>query len=261
MCPHGVLHSLTLSRRCAMSERVVVLENVWKVYGKPPNHVEAVRGVSFSVEEGEFLAVVGPSGSGKSTLLHLIGGLDRPTRGRIVVAGRDLTSIRNDYELSRYRNEFVGFVFQMFYLIPRLKVVENVELPLIRRGVPRAERRRRALEALTLVGLHDVAYKYPVQLSGGEQQRVAIARAIVGQPKLLLADEPTGNLDAVNSKAILDLFQRLNRELKMTVVMVTHNLGLIWGCDRVARMHAGRIEDVYTPSRYEELLRSFMRKI
>lgn len=239
---------------------MVVLENVWKVYGKPPNQVEAVRGVNLSVRTGEFLAVVGPSGSGKSTLLHLIGGLDKPTKGRIVVAGRDITAVRSDAELSRYRNEFVGFVFQMFYLVPRLKVIENVELPLIKKGVPPAERRRRALEALALVGLEHAAEKHPPQLSGGEQQRVAIARAIVGQPKLLLADEPTGNLDAVNSKIVIDLFQRLNRELKVTVVMVTHNLELVWSCDRVARMHAGVIEDIYTPDRYEELLRSFIKK-
>lgn len=243
-----------------MSDGLVVLDGVWKVYGKPPHHVEAVRDVSLRVEEGEFLAIVGPSGSGKSTLLHLIGGLDRPTRGRIAVAGKDLTSITSDRELSKYRNEFVGFVFQMFYLVPRLKVIENVELPLVKRGVPPAERRKRALEALALVGLEGAAGKYPTQLSGGEQQRVAIARAIVGQPRLLLADEPTGNLDAANSKIVMDLFRRLNRELKMTVIMVTHNLELVWSCDRVARMHSGRLEDVYTPDRYEELLRSFIKR-
>jgi putative ABC transport system ATP-binding protein len=238
----------------------IVLEDVWKVYGKPPNQVEAVRGVSLSVRKGEFVAVVGPSGSGKSTLLHLIGGLDRPTRGRVVVAGKELSSVRSDSELSRYRNEVVGFVFQLFYLVPRLKVIDNVALPLVKRGLPPSERRELALEALRLVGLEHAANKYPNQLSGGEQQRVAIARAIVGKPRVLLADEPTGNLDAANSKVVMDLFTKLNKELGVTVVMVTHNLELAWYCDRVARMHSGKIVDVYTPDRYEELIRTFVKR-
>uniref|UniRef100_A0A7C4F9I0 ABC transporter ATP-binding protein n=1 Tax=Thermofilum pendens TaxID=2269 RepID=A0A7C4F9I0_THEPE len=238
----------------------ILLEDVWKIYGKPPNQVEAVRGVGLSVRKGEFLAVVGPSGSGKSTLLHLVGGLDKPTRGRIIVAGKEISSIRSDYELSRYRNEVVGFVFQLFYLVPRLKVIDNVALPLVKRGLPPPERRELALEALKLVGLEHAANKYPSQLSGGEQQRVAIARAIVGKPRVLLADEPTGNLDAANSKVVIDLFTKLNKELGVTVMMVTHNLELVWHCDRVARMHLGRIAEIYMPDRYEELLRTFVKK-
>ena len=238
----------------------ILLEDVWKIYGKPPNQVEAVRGVSLSVRKGEFLAVVGPSGSGKSTLLHLIGGLDKPTRGRIVVAGKEISSMRSDSELSRYRNEVVGFVFQLFYLVPRLKVIDNVALPLVKRGLPPPERRELALEALKLVGLEHAANKYPSQLSGGEQQRVAIARAIVGKPRVLLADEPTGNLDAASSRVVIDLFTKLNKGLGVTVVMVTHNLELIWHCDRVAGMHSGRIADIYTPGRYEELIRTFVKK-
>jgi len=236
----------------------VELEDVWKVYGGDGYRVEALRGVTMSVARGEFMAVVGPSGSGKSTLLHLIGGLDRPTRGRILVDGTDITGLRGDAELSRYRNRTVGFVFQMFYLIPRFTALQNVELPLIARGVPAAERRRRALEALRRVGLEGKEDKRPSQLSGGEQQRVAIARAIVGEPSLLLADEPTGNLDAGTSRVIMDLFERLNGE-GMTIIMVTHNLELIWHCDRVAHMRDGRLLGVYTRDRYGELIESFAR--
>jgi len=241
-----------------MSE-IVRLEEVWKVYGKPPNETVALRGVSLTVRKGEFFAVVGPSGSGKTTMLHLIGGLDRPTRGRIYVDGAELTAMRSDSELSAYRNRTVGFVFQLFYLIPRLSVLENVELPLVKRGVPKAERGRLALEALRTVGIEALAHKYSTQLSGGEQQRVAIARAIVGSPRILLADEPTGNLDAASSRTVMNLFKRLNRELGMTIIMVTHNLGLIWNCDRVARMHSGEILGIYTLEKYNELIASFAK--
>ncbi|MCI4409679.1 MAG: ABC transporter ATP-binding protein [Thermofilum sp.] len=242
-----------------MSE-IIRLEEVWKIYGKPPSETTALRGVSLTVRKGEFFAIVGPSGSGKTTMLHLIGGLDRPTRGKIYVDGTELTAIRSDSELSRYRNKTVGFVFQLFYLIPRLNVLENVELPLVKRGMPKAERRRLALEALRTVGIEMLAYKYPTQLSGGEQQRVAIARAIVGSPRVLLADEPTGNLDAANSQIVMDLFKRLNRELGMTIIMVTHNLELIWNCDRVARMHSGKLLGIYTPEKYNELIASFVKR-
>ncbi|ABL78801.1 ABC transporter ATP-binding protein [Thermofilum pendens] len=238
----------------------IVLEDVWKVYGKPPNETVALRGVTLEVGRGEFFAVVGPSGSGKTTLLHLVGGLDRATRGRIVVDGVEISSLRRDAELSAYRNRTVGFVFQLFYLVPRLRVLENVELPLVKRGVPREERRRMALEALRLVGVEHLAHKYPTQLSGGEQQRVAIARAIVGKPRVLLADEPTGNLDASSSEVVMETFRRLNRELGVTIVMVTHNLELIWNCHRAAKLHAGRLAGVYTPDRYEELIASFARR-
>jgi len=241
-----------------MSEDFIVLEDVWKVYGGDSYTVQAVRGVSLRIRRGEFVAIVGPSGSGKSTLMHLIGGLDRPTRGRIVVDGLDITSLRSDRELSRYRNRTIGFVFQMFYLVPRLTALQNVELPLIARGVPKSERRRRAAEALRRVGLAGKEDKFPNQMSGGEQQRVAIARAIVGEPKLLLADEPTGNLDARTSEVIMELFEELNRE-GMTIVMVTHNLELIWRCHRVAHMRDGRLLGVYTRDRYSELIESFAK--
>ncbi|RLE60289.1 MAG: ABC transporter ATP-binding protein [Thermoprotei archaeon] len=240
-------------------ESFVSIRNVWKIYGDTSYRVEAVKDVSLDINKGEFIAIVGPSGSGKSTLLHLIGGLDTPTRGEIIVDGENISSLRDDKELSRYRNHTVGFVFQMFYLVPRLTVLQNVELPLIVRGVPSEKRRKMAAEALKIVGLEGKENKYPNQLSGGEQQRVAIARAIVGKPKLLLADEPTGNLDAKTSKMIMDLFERLNKEQGMTIIMVTHNLELIWYCHRVAQMYDGRLIDVYTREKYKQLIESFIQ--
>ncbi|MEZ0346858.1 MAG: ABC transporter ATP-binding protein [Infirmifilum sp.] len=239
---------------------IIRLEDVWKIYDGSTGQVVAVKGVTLSVKEGEFFALIGPSGSGKTTMLHLMGGLDRPTKGRIIVAGREISSLRNDEELSRYRNETVGFVFQLFYLVPRLRVIENVELPLIKKGIPKDERRAMALEALRLVGMDSAANKFPNQLSGGEQQRVAIARAIVARPRILLADEPTGNLDTANSQVVMDLFKKLNREHGITIVMVTHNLELVWYCNRVARMQGGSLVDIYTPERYDQLLSTFIKK-
>ncbi|MEM0050625.1 MAG: ABC transporter ATP-binding protein [Candidatus Bathyarchaeia archaeon] len=214
-----------------------------------------MRGVNLEVDRGEFLAVVGPSGSGKSTLLHLIGGLDRPTRGLVRVGGIEVSSLKSDRELSRYRNEYVGFVFQFFHLIPRLTALENVELPLVARGVDPKERRRRALEALKLVGLEHRARHRPTELSGGEQQRVAIARAIVTQPKLLLADEPTGNLDSSNARIVINLFRKLIEELNLTVVMATHNLELLDYCDNAVRLVDGSIAGIYSKSEINKLIR------
>ena len=235
--------------------RAVELRDVWKVYGTGEAAVPALKGVTFDVEKGEFVALVGPSGSGKSTLLHLIGGLDRPTRGLVKVEGVEVSSLRDDRELSAYRNERVGFVFQMFYLIPRLTALENVELPLFAKGVDPRERRRRALEALSMVKLEHRANHRPTQMSGGEQQRVAIARAIVTNPKLILADEPTGNLDSANAKAVMDLFLKLKRELGVTVVMATHNLELLSYCDRVIRLVDGQVAGIYRQGEYHKLAR------
>ncbi|MGC9153275.1 MAG: ABC transporter ATP-binding protein [Vulcanisaeta sp.] len=214
--------------------------DLWKYYGDYP----ALRGVNLEVDEGEFRCIVGPSGSGKTTLLSLIGGLDRVSRGYLRVGPYELHRLSNA-ELDKYRNKFVGFVFQLFYLIPRMTVIENVELPLIARGVGPRERSRMAMEALELVGLSDKARRRPNELSGGEQQRVAIARAIVARPRLLLADEPTGNLDTKTSAVIMDIFRKLNRELGMTIIMVTHNLGLIGNCHRVSRISDGVITKTY----------------
>jgi len=235
---------------------IVQLEDVWKVYKLGEHEVIALREVNLCVEEGEFHCVVGPSGSGKSTLLSIMGGIERPTRGRVIVAGVDLSKLSED-ELARFRRENVGFVFQHFYLIPRLSIIENVELPLVARGVPVRVRRKLALEALEAVGLRDKAYAKPTQLSGGEMQRVAIARAIVTRPRILIADEPTGNLDVENTRRIMELFEKLNRELKVTIILATHNIELLTYCHRVTRIRDGRIVKIYRkeeiPNLIEEL--------
>ncbi|AEA12872.1 ABC transporter related protein [Thermoproteus uzoniensis 768-20] len=220
-----------------MAEEEIRLVDVHKSYGG----YQALRGITYSIPRGIFQCVVGPSGSGKTTLLHIIGGIDRPTRGEVWVAGVRLNDL-NDDQLADFRNKNVGFVFQMFYLIPRMTVLENVELPLILRGVPKARRREMALEALKLAGLDGVdPKKRPTQLSGGEQQRVAIARAIVARPRILLADEPTGNLDSVTAAKVMETFLSLKKELGITIVMVTHNLELLKYCDRVVRLRDGVI--------------------
>jgi putative ABC transport system ATP-binding protein len=217
----------------------IVVKDLHKYYGEYP----ALRGVTLEVPKGIFQCVLGPSGSGKSTLLHIIGGVDKPTKGEVVVAGIRLNDLSDD-QLAEFRNKNVGFVFQLFYLIPRMSILENVELPLILRGVPREERRRLALEALQLAGLgHVDPKKRPTQLSGGEQQRVAIARAIVTKPRILLADEPTGNLDSATAKVVMDTFLNLKKQLGITIVMVTHNLELLPYCDRHVRMRDGKIVD------------------
>ena len=225
----------------------IEIKDAWKYYGDYP----ALRGVDLAIGEGEFHCVVGPSGSGKTTLLSLLGGLDRPTRGYIRVGTYELHRL-SESELDRFRNEYVGFVFQLYYLIPRMTVLENVELPLIARGVNPRERRKMALEALEMVGLREKADRRPSELSGGEQQRVAIARAIVARPRLLLADEPTGNLDTRNAVIIMDIFRKLNSELGITIVMVTHNLELIRNCHRVSRISDGKILRTYEVPQAEE---------
>ena len=221
-----------------MRQPLVILDNVWKVYRLGYTRVYAVRGVSLELYKSEFTAIVGPSGSGKSTLLHLIGGLDKPTRGRIVVDGMEISSF-DERELAEYRRRYVGFVFQQFYLIPRLTALENVEIAMMARGIPQSERRKRALKLLEMVGLKDRAYHRPGELSGGEQQRVAIARALANNPKLLLADEPTGNLDSATAHSIMKLFRRLVDEQGVTIIMVTHNLELVSYCDRVIKLRDG----------------------
>ncbi len=203
--------------------------------------VEALRGVSLAVDPGEYAAVIGPSGSGKSTLMHLFGCLDRPTAGTLRVDGRDVTSL-DDGELAELRNAAIGFVFQSFQLLARTSAVDNVSLPLVYRGVSRRERRQRAEEALDAVGMAHRMTHRPSQLSGGEQQRVAIARALVGEPRLLLADEPTGNLDTVNGADVMAILERLNSEQGVAVVLVTHDADIAARARRQIRMRDGLIE-------------------
>ena len=200
--------------------------------------VEALRGVSLGIAEGEYVAVIGPSGSGKSTLMHLLGALDRPSSGRLLIGGRDTTTL-DDAGLARVRGTEIGFVFQAFQLLARTNARDNVALPLVYRGVGRAERRRRAVAALEAVGLGHRLTHRPTQLSGGEQQRVAIARALVGEPRLVLADEPTGNLDSVNGGEVLAVLERLNRERGVAVVLVTHDAEVAARAARLIRMRDG----------------------
>ncbi|MGE5179087.1 MAG: ABC transporter ATP-binding protein [Bacteroidota bacterium] len=201
---------------------LIRLRGVHKRYRREQNVLDVLAGIDLDVKDGEFLALMGPSGSGKSTLLNLIGGIDRPSEGEVYVAGASLPSL-SPGALSAWRARHVGFIFQLYNLIPVLNAWQNVELPLLLTRLSGKERRERVALALRLVGLEDRAKHFPRQLSGGEEQRVAIARAIVADPTLLVADEPTGDLDARNADEILTLLQRLNEEMGKTIVMVTHD--------------------------------------
>jgi putative ABC transport system ATP-binding protein len=200
----------------------VDVQNVVKVYQRDSQQIKVLDGLSLEVPQGEFMALMGPSGSGKTTLLNLIAGIDRATSGRVSVAGTDLTPL-SEGELAKWRSHHVGFIFQFYNLIPVLNAVENVELPLLLSNLSKKERRERALTALRIVGLADRSKHYPRQLSGGQEQRVAIARAIVTDPSVLVADEPTGDLDSKSAEEILDLMQTFNKEFGKTIVMVTHD--------------------------------------
>jgi putative ABC transport system ATP-binding protein len=219
---------------------LVRLEQVTKIYRMGDVEVGALRGVDFTLERGEFVAVMGASGSGKSTLMQIVGCLDGPTSGRYWLEGRDVSSLGAN-ALAEVRNTTLGFVFQSFNLLARTSAVENVELPMLYAGVGARERRRRALEALDQVGLSSRAHHHPNQLSGGQQQRVAIARAIVGRPRVILADEPTGNLDSQSSVEIMQLFQTLGAN-GMTVMLVTHEPDIAQFAARVVVMRDGLIK-------------------
>jgi putative ABC transport system ATP-binding protein len=204
------------------SPAAVTLQHVRKVYDRDSQQIVVLNDIEFSVPTGEFVALMGPSGSGKTTLLNLLAGIDRPTSGSVVVAGTDVTKL-SESELAKWRSRTVGFIFQFYNLIPVLTAMENVELPLMLTSLSRKERRDRALTALKIVSLADRAQHYPRQLSGGQEQRVAIARAFVTDPAVLVADEPTGDLDARSAEETLDLLQTLNQEFGKTIVMVTHD--------------------------------------
>jgi putative ABC transport system ATP-binding protein len=215
--------------------------DVTRVYSLGGTEVHALRGVSLRIEAGEYAAIVGPSGSGKSTLMHLLGLLDRPSSGVITVGGRDATSM-SDTELAILRNETIGFVFQSFQLLARTAAIDNVALPLLYRGVAKKERRERAAAALDAVGLADRKGHKATELSGGEQQRVAIARALVGEPQLLLADEPTGNLDTRTGGEVMETLERLNAERGVAVVLVTHDRDIAVRTGRQIYVRDGLIE-------------------
>ncbi|PKU23467.1 ABC transporter ATP-binding protein [Telmatospirillum siberiense] len=226
---------------------IILLDDVTLKLASQAGEVNILRGIDLAVREGETIGVVGPSGSGKSTMMMVIAGLERPTSGRVVVAGHDLTRL-DENGLATFRRENVGIIFQAFHLIPTMTALENVAIPmeLARRPDAREEARR----LLGLVGLSERLSHYPGQLSGGEQQRVALARAFGGRPRLLLADEPTGNLDQVNGQAVIDLLFGLHRETGTTLLLITHDPGLAAQCQRVVRIADGRVEAVTaTPAR------------
>jgi len=219
---------------------IVSLQKVTKNYGQGEALTQALRGVNLIVEAGEFTAMAGPSGSGKSTLLNIIGGLDRPTSGRVEVDGREINTLSKT-ELSLLRRERIGFIFQSYNLIPVLTALENAEYVLMLQGIPTAERRERVREVLTEVGLEGLENRYPRQLSGGQQQRVAIARAIVSQPALVLADEPTANVDSETGKALLDLMRNLNEEKGVTFFFSTHEEAVMKRARRLLKLRDGII--------------------
>ena len=218
---------------------MIRLENVDKVYQTERVETMALQNINLDVAQGEFISIMGPSGCGKSTLLNLMGLLDAPTAGTMVLDGATVKAGK-DRDLAKMRNEKLGFVFQSFHLVTDLKVLDNVEIPLLYRNMPAAQRRKLALDALDRVGLASRVHHFPTQLSGGQQQRVAIARAIVGRPRVLLADEPTGNLDSQMGDEIMGILHDLNKSDKTTVVMVTHDERLARQTDRIVRLFDGR---------------------
>lgn len=223
-----------------MSETVVKIENLIKTYKMGENEVQALRGVSFEIKQGEFLAIMGPSGSGKSTCMNMIGCLDRPTSGLVEINGKQ-TAKMTEKELSILRNKTIGFVFQQYHLISSMTVLENVMLPLKYQRLEKSKRKELALKALESVGLSDRLNHRPHELSGGQKQRVAIARAMVTSPKILLADEPTGALDSVTGKQVMELFRKINKEQGTTIIIVTHDPGIGESMERCIRILDGQL--------------------
>jgi putative ABC transport system ATP-binding protein len=223
-----------------MSQSIIKLKNVWKVYQMGSVQVPALKGLNLEVKKGEFLAVQGPSGSGKSTTMNMIGALDYPTKGHIYLEGEDISEL-TESELAQLRGRKVGFVFQQFNLIPTLTAAENVSLPMMFQGISADKRRKKGVELLGLMNLENRAEHKPAELSGGEQQRVAIARALANNPDVVLADEPTGNLDSKTGEVIINLFRNLNKEQKKTIVMITHDEKLAKKAERIAYLKDGVI--------------------
>ena len=229
-----------------MSETIIQTEKLSKEFVRDEFHVVALQDVTLTIETGEFVVLMGPSGSGKSTLLHLIAAMDRPSSGSLRVLGHALADM-TDGEIAHWRNEHIGFIFQQFNLIPVLTALENVELPLKLTNLNKAERREHAITALKLVGLEDRIDHLPRQLSGGQEQRVAIARAIVTDPAIVLADEPTGNLDAASAQEVRTILRRLNKEFGKTIVMVTHDPAAAHDATVLHHLEKGQLTDVAIP--------------
>jgi putative ABC transport system ATP-binding protein len=224
------------------NKTIIEFKNIVKTYGVGDAKTHALNGVNFSIKEGEFVAIMGASGSGKSTAMNMIGCLDKPTSGEYLFNGINVENL-NRNQMALLRRNFLGFVFQSFNLLGRTSALENVELPLVYRKIPANKRKEMALESLAKVGLQSVVYNTPAQLSGGQQQRVAIARAIVSNPLVLLADEPTGNLDSIKSMEIMNLLKKLNEDENITIIMVTHEEEMAAFASRVIYFRDGHIED------------------
>lgn len=225
-----------------MNEHAVRTENLWKIYLQEPHPVEAVRGVDLVVAPGEFVVMAGPSGSGKTTVLNLLGGLTRPSRGKVWIEGREISALP-DKALAQVRLSRIGFVFQSYNLLPVLTARENAEFTLLLQGVPVAERRRRVRRLFREIGLEGLEDRRPPRLSGGEQQRVAVARAVLGEPALVLADEPTANLDSATADALLDVMAQLNRDNGTTFVFSTHDPRVMERASRLIRLVDGRVAE------------------
>ncbi|HOK29607.1 MAG TPA: ABC transporter ATP-binding protein [bacterium] len=228
-------------------EELILIQDIYKVYRIDSVETVALNGVSLNVNKGDFKAIMGPSGSGKSTLMHIIGCLDRPSSGKVLWEGKDVSTLSDD-ELAMIRNRRIGFVFQSFYLLPRYTALQNVELPLIYRGLTAKERREKARRLLELVGLEDRIDHRPTQLSGGQQQRVAVARALAVDPLILLADEPTGNLDSKSSHEIMDLISNLHNQ-GLSIVLVTHEYDIAGYANEIVKMADGKIIDIEKKSK------------
>ena len=223
-----------------MSKKLIKLENIYKIYGSGDIEIHALSGVNLEIESGEYCAIMGSSGSGKSTMMNILGCLDRPTSGNYYLNGENVASLSSK-QLAKVRNLQIGFVFQQFHLLPQLTALENVMLPMIYAGLPKTEQQKRAISALTKVGLKHRLENKPNQLSGGQQQRVAIARAIVNNPLILLADEPTGALDSETTRDIMKIFHQLNIEEKMTIILVTHEQDVAQESQKIIHFVDGKI--------------------
>ncbi len=223
-----------------MKKTIITLEDVWKIYVMGHVEVTALQGVSLDVYQGEFVSIMGPSGSGKSTAVNMVGCLDIPTKGRILLDGKDISHL-DESDLAQIRGKKIGFIFQQFNLLPTLTALENVSLPMIFQGIPAEERAARAEQLLTIVQLKDRMNHRPSELSGGQQQRVAIARSLANDPEVILADEPTGNLDTKTGENVLDFLHELNRKHKKTIVMVTHDPHLAKRADRIILLKDGQV--------------------
>lgn len=230
---------------------IIKLENVWKIYKLGKIDVPALRGISLEIKERTFLSIIGPSGSGKSTLLNIIGCLDFPTKGKVFLDGQDIETLSED-ELSRIRGKKIGFIFQQFNLLWNLNALENVILPMIFQKIPEKERIEKAKKLLEMVGLGERLYHKPAELSGGEQQRVAIARALANDPEIIIADEPTGNLDSKSGELIMEILKKLHQEQKTTIVVVTHDPKIASYSDQIIKIRDGKI--VEEKNKIEEFL-------